>query len=992
LVVGLATGGYHIISSRRAEARKVAHEELRAIADLKLKQIVNWREERLSDARFFSRAQFVAQDIERFLAAPENPSYRAALLHTVHLLKAGERYSAVVVYDPDLRPRLAVPEPADEPAESLKAMVSSMQASRGTVLTDLHRDATGGSTHLNLMLPIYRDPIKAEGSPIAMLLLKLDADHFLFPLLQTWPTSSQTAETLLVRQEGDEVLYLNELRHLRGTALSLRKPMASTNLVAARVLRGETQAVEGTDYRGIPVVAAGSRVPETSWALIAKIDQEEVFVPVRRQTRMSILMLSSWSVAAALLLGLVWRQRRAQYLQRELALAERVGHLMRHANDSILLVSQDGRLLEANDCAAAAYGYSPEELSHRNIRDLRTPESLAQLQQDLHRASEQLSVRFETIHQRKDGTPFPVEVSTSKIRVEGEYVFLSIIRDISERKAYEREIQRLNRLYAALSHINQAVVRANSREALLQEACRILVDQAGFPMAYIRWPHGERRELMLAARAGEPNDYFSAALVSTDIAAPDQCPTVKAVLEGHACVYNELPEQPSPASWQAAALQAGWHSAAAFLIAETGEDRGALAVFSDQPRFFSPKEEELLANVAGDVAFGLRSLRQAEERRHALEQVRLQAAALQSAANAIVITDRTGLILWVNTAFEQLTGYTLTEVRGRSTRMLKSDRQSPTFFREMWDIILTGGSWRGELVNRRKDGRLYDEEMTITPVTNAEGEVTHFIAIKQDISERKRAEAELVAARDKLEETVAERTVQLVEANTNLQTFAYTAAHDLRSPLRSIKAFTGFALEEYGAALGDTGRSYLQRVAQSADQMERLLTDLLEYSKLSQTELKLEPVALNQAVNEALAMLEADILALRAEIQVEGNLPAVRGHPATVVLILTNFISNALKFTARGVPPQIRIRAEQTSTFVRVWVSDNGIGITPEQLHRLFQVFQRLHSKQTYPGTGLGLAIVRKGAERMGGRVGVESDYGRGSRFWIELPSATPEG
>ena len=172
---------------------------------------------------------------------------------------------------------------------------------------------------------------------------------------------------------------------------------------------------------------------------------------------------------------------------------------------------------------------------------------------------------------------------------------------------------------------------------------------------------------------------------------------------------------------------------------------------------------------------------------------------------------------------------------------------------------------------------------------------------------------------------------------------------------------------------------------------------------MEQAALKREPVALQSATQEALTLLESDIQGKQASISVPENLPEVLGHRATVVLIIGNLVSNALKFTPAGVQPRIRLWAEElpasaatalgqdATAMVRLWVEDNGIGIRSEDLGRLFQAFQRLHGKSAYPGTGLGLAIVRRGAERMGGRVGVESELGKGSRFWVELPRAADD-
>jgi signal transduction histidine kinase len=287
---------------------------------------------------------------------------------------------------------------------------------------------------------------------------------------------------------------------------------------------------------------------------------------------------------------------------------------------------------------------------------------------------------------------------------------------------------------------------------------------------------------------------------------------------------------------------------------------------------------------------------------------------------------------------------------------------------------------------------------------------------ERELVARRKAEEALRQARDDLmranaglERNVEERTAQLAEANTNLQTFIHHAAHDMSSPLRAIHAFSILTMEDCKEKLGPEGRSLLERVVVSAAQMQRLLNDLLEYSKMSQAELKLEPMNLSRAVNEALALLAEDIRKKKAAVTVTEPLPEVVGHLATVVLLINNLISNALKFTPTGVQPQIRVWAEERNAVqgsaggpdlagsrrstldaraVRLWVEDNGIGIAHEHREKIFSAFERLHAKNLYPGTGLGLAIVRKGAERIGGGVGVESELGKGSRFWLELPGA----
>jgi len=168
--------------------------------------------------------------------------------------------------------------------------------------------------------------------------------------------------------------------------------------------------------------------------------------------------------------------------------------------------------------------------------------------------------------------------------------------------------------------------------------------------------------------------------------------------------------------------------------------------------------------------------------------------------------------------------------------------------------------------------------------------------------------------------------------------------------------------------------------------MDELILGLLDYSRVSREDIPKERVALNQAVQEAIRRRRDDLQMRKADIVVEEPLPDVLGHRDALVQVLSHLISNAAKFVAPGVDPHIRIRAERRDTIIRLWIEDNGIGIDPQYHDRVFGVFERLHKQKAYAGTGIGLAIVRKSMERMGGRVGVESEVGKGSRFWIELP------
>jgi len=241
----------------------------------------------------------------------------------------------------------------------------------------------------------------------------------------------------------------------------------------------------------------------------------------------------------------------------------------------------------------------------------------------------------------------------------------------------------------------------------------------------------------------------------------------------------------------------------------------------------------------------------------------------------------------------------------------------------------------------------------------------------------------------KLNEDLTVRAEQLSEANRELESFCYTVAHDLRAPLRAVEGLTAGLVDDFGEHLDASGHEQAARIRGAAARMDQMIQELLAYSRLSFIQLDLAPVRLEEIVKEALAQIDFDLRAKKARLQVKRSRHSVIGHHAMLVQVVSNLISNAVKFCAEGVTPEVIVREERMGEFVRLWVEDNGIGIAPEHSERIFRIFERLHDRDHYTGTGIGLAIVQKAITRMGGQVGVESELNRGSRFWFELPIFT---
>lgn len=230
-----------------------------------------------------------------------------------------------------------------------------------------------------------------------------------------------------------------------------------------------------------------------------------------------------------------------------------------------------------------------------------------------------------------------------------------------------------------------------------------------------------------------------------------------------------------------------------------------------------------------------------------------------------------------------------------------------------------------------------------------------------------------------------ERRTKLEVANEELEAFAYSVSHDLRAPLRAMQGMAAALHEDYASHLDDTAKDYISRIVDASDRMDRLIQDLLEYSRVSRTEFTLKPLDLNTVIHRARQELNDTHPGMKAGIQMRENLPAVMGNETLLMQVVTNLLSNAAKFVAQGVEPRIEVSARENGGWVQLLVKDNGIGIPAECRKKIFRIFERLHSTAEYPGTGIGLAIVQKAVARMGGCVGFESAPGQGSTFWVEL-------
>ena len=378
------------------------------------------------------------------------------------------------------------------------------------------------------------------------------------------------------------------------------------------------------------------------------------------------------------------------------------------------------------------------------------------------------------------------------------------------------------------------------------------------------------------------------------------------------------------------------------------------------------------------VSTSRRLEREIEQRKKAEEERALRDRSINSATNGILIADARQPdmpTVYCNAAFEKITGYAAQEVLGQNCRFLQgTDHQQPGLD-AIRQAVRQGTEAKAELRNYRKDGSPFWNELYIAPVKDQQGKLTHFIGIQTDITQRKHQETEL-----------ANKTRELAQSNAELQQFAYVASHDLQEPLRMVSSYTQLLGKRYRGKLDQDADEFIGYAVDGATRMQRLIRDLLEYSRVGAERQSFEETDCELVFQQAMQNLSASVLERHAEVT-HDPLPIVRASPTHLTQIFQNLIGNALKFQGDA-PPKIHVGVKALPDGWEFSVRDNGVGMPGDQLDRIFAIFQRLHGQSEYPGTGIGLAICKRIVGKYGGQIWVESEPGQGSTFYFTLTTA----
>lgn len=935
----LLGGGTFFLRGSIQRTHQRTLEELDAVVRLKLQLLDRWQEERLREAERLGRSPLVQELLEGYLAGgPQAPP--KARVEAWMRAPLNPETRAVGLYDANGHLRLLqqaansanfLPGPESEVLPWIQAAMASGQ----TQVEPLHRHIPTGTLHVSLWVPVGRP---ARGA----LLLLVDPWPFLNPLLHGWVGLHPGVRTILVRPDH---------------------PL------------GAPGARDMVDAQGRPIVEAFYPVAGSPWFLVLEGSQAEVYRTPRRQARAVEAALLVFCGFLGLTLGLLLRQRNLAQTQAHLrlererrSLADRYRSLMEQAGDMILLMDAQGRIQDANAQAVAFLGHPLVALRGRPVWELRLPEDQAASRQWIQRLLEGEPARFESTFLRADGTVFPVEVDARRVELDGEPMLLGFSRDISARKAQEKALLRLNRLYAALSQIGQTIGRARNRQVLFDRVCQALVETGGFSLVWIAWESPMDPGVQVAARWGDTRNLLDQITVHTNDSPEDRGAVGRAIREGRPCIINDFLNDPASLPCRDALRDSNLAAIAVFPIREGGTTQGALVVHAEEAGYFGSGETQLLEDAATDLAF-------------ALERMASQAALVESEARFRTLSETMAAAVFIyqgdrfvfsNAAFERLSGYGPEDLAGG---LLIQDLVHP----EDWPLVLERARARlaGEEVTSRYDFRIRTRDGQVRWVDFTAGRILWEgrpagVGTATDITARREAEE----ARRILEEQLQQS--QKLEA---LGSLAGGVAHDMNNVLGAILSLASTL--QVQAGVDDGMARSLETIVQACTRGRGVVKSLLYFARRDLAEEG--PVDLNDLAREMGQLLSYTTLKrVHLEVDLARDLPRIRGDAGALSHTLLNLCVNACDAMPQG--GTLRLRTEQTpGGGVRVRVRDTGEGMSPEVLARCQEPF--FTTKPKGQGTGLGLSMAHSTLRAHGGSLTMGSMPGQGTEATLEFPA-----
>lgn len=948
----IACLGWFFYVQREKAIKQEKQAELSAIADLKAEEIANWREERLDDARvIMSDPPVTSIFLEKYLRSAKDIALQKTLSARLTRLIELEHYRSAFLLDRDGKQLFAIPGGRTMYREpSVQTLVDSSIANGCIALSDLHKDGTRPNDIYSIMIvPIVPAGAKnARG--LGALALDIDPNRFLYPLIQSWPMPSRTAEVLLVRKEGDSVVYLNELRHKKNTALNLRLPLDTTALPAAKAVSGDTGAMEGIDYRRVPVLAVARHIAGTQWFMVAKIDKSEALAAGERLFMRAVLIVVLLICLAGVIIAMVQRHRSSRMYKRmylaekekadlTASLArekERLFVTLRSIGDGVITTDTNGKITLMNTVAEQLTGFSTSEAFGRRLTEVfhivneNTRKEHENPVEKVMKSGIVAGLANHTLLISKDGTERIIADSGAPIRdASGAIIGVVLVfRDITKKKRTEKALAESEEKF-------RRVFEQSSLGKALSDKNNVFV--AVNPAFCAMLGYSEQELLKLTFRDITHPDHLKG-----DAAA------VEKLMRGEINVYKTEKK---------------------YITKSGGTIYGALTLSS-------------LRDLQGEHQYSLVILENITEKKRAADALAAEkerlSVTLRSIGDAVIATDVSGSIVLMNKVAESLTGWPVAEAEGKPLcdvfKIINELTREPCA--NPVEKVLKNGAIvtldnHTVLVNR--DGSELVIADSGAPIKDRDSKTIGIVLVFRDNSEKQRTQ----------------EAMQKAEQLESLGVLAGGIAHDFNNLLSGLFGYLDLA--RMSVKGNDEVSRYMEKAFSVFGRAKDLTNQLLTFSKggaPAKKTLALAPI-IRDAVHFALSGS-----AVKSNFEIAADLWHCDVDENQMSQVLDNIVINARDAMPMG--GTITVSAENVTggsplppvlapgNYVRISVADQGTGISPDHLPRIFDPFFTTKQK----GSGLGLATSYSIVKRHGGAIEAESELGKGSTFIIFLPAS----
>ena len=659
VILILCVGGLIYYNHQEKLFESIINDQLDGIAKSKIIQIDTWLKERESDVEFIHDNKQFHKDILKFVTNTQSKPLKNELNNWLTVIKKYHDYSNIYIINNNGKIIFSLQDSTSQLSSHDVHRALSTFKNDKISYSNLKMEKTNDKIFLDYRVPIVVNK-NSHTSNLAVVIFRIDPQKDFFPVVSSWPFTSYSAESYLVKREGNYAVYLSKLKKIKNAALNFKTPISVSNNVAVKAILGKTGILEGFDYNKDKVIAEAHKIPNSDWYLISKVNRAEIFAPIHQKALLVFLVIILLIIIMGLTSYFIWKfqKHKTENLKKinaleKQALLKHFNYLMKYANDIFILSDDQGKIVNVNDTAVKTYGYTAEEFKNLSLHDLVADQINHNPFLIMDEIVKKDGLVFESLNKRKNGETFPIESSARAIDIGGVRFFQSIIRDITERKNYQANLIKLNRIYAVLSNINQLIVRSRDKEEILAEACNIAINDGKFRFAVVGLKNGNNSKYDIIASSGFDDGYSS--IMNISLNDPDYCngPAVRSVKLKHYVVSNNIEDDPIMAPWREDALKRGYYSLVSFPLMVNKIALGFMVFYSEQVNYFQQDELKLLEELASDISFALEFI----EINKRINESEIQLRSIwENSIDAMRLCDKNGIILNVNNAYCNLFG------------------------------------------------------------------------------------------------------------------------------------------------------------------------------------------------------------------------------------------------------------------------------------------------------------------------------------------------